>query len=131
MAHCLYQKEVGLFIYSFFYSQKMKTIWQHYLTGPSRSAQCRQQDPYKSNCKENWTRLAEINPSGSNGVYQGKIHWTKYHIVEWSNGINRWPRNTGILFVDFKKAFDTKEWHFIQNVLECFNFGPVIRNGCQ
>lgn len=32
-----------------------------------------------------------------------------------------------LLFIDFEKAFDTIEWHFIQNVLECFNFGPVIR----
>ena len=32
-----------------------------------------------------------------------------------------------LLFIDFEKAFDTIEWSFIQNVLECFNFGPVIR----
>ena len=32
-----------------------------------------------------------------------------------------------LLFIDFEKAFDTVEWTFIQNVLKCFNFGPVIR----
>ena len=32
-----------------------------------------------------------------------------------------------LLFIDFEKAFDTIEWTFIQNVLKCFNFGPVIR----
>lgn len=32
-----------------------------------------------------------------------------------------------LLFIDFEKAFDTMEWTFIQNVLKCFNFGPVIR----
>ena len=32
-----------------------------------------------------------------------------------------------LLFIDFEKAFDTIEWPFIQNVLKCFNFGPVIR----
>ena len=32
-----------------------------------------------------------------------------------------------LLFIDFEKAFDTIEWCFIQNVLECFNFGPVVR----
>ena len=31
-----------------------------------------------------------------------------------------------LLFIDFEKAFDTIEWPFIQNVLKCFNFGPVI-----
>ena len=32
-----------------------------------------------------------------------------------------------LLFIDFEKAFDTIEWTFIQNVLKCLNFGPVIR----
>ena len=32
-----------------------------------------------------------------------------------------------LLLIDFEKAFYTIEWSFIQNVLECFNFGPVIR----
>ena len=32
-----------------------------------------------------------------------------------------------LLFIDFEKEFDTIEWRFIQNVLVCFNFGPVIR----
>ena len=31
------------------------------------------------------------------------------------------------MFIDFEKAFDTIEWPFIQNVLKCFKFGPVIR----
>ena len=30
------------------------------------------------------------------------------------------------LFIDFKKAFDTLEWAFINKALEFFNFGPVI-----
>ena len=32
-----------------------------------------------------------------------------------------------LLFIDFEKPFDTMEWTFIQNVLKCFNFGPVVR----
>ena len=32
-----------------------------------------------------------------------------------------------LLFIDFEKPFDTMEWTFIQNVLKCFNSGPVVR----
>ena len=32
------------------------------------------------------------------------------------------------LFLDFKKAFDTIEWDFINNSLKIFNFGPEIQN---
>ena len=32
-----------------------------------------------------------------------------------------------MVFVDFEKAFDLLEWHFIQNTLRLFNFEPNIR----
>ena len=32
-----------------------------------------------------------------------------------------------LLFIDFRKAFDTIEWEFIQKSIEMFNFGPNIR----
>ena len=32
------------------------------------------------------------------------------------------------LFLDFKKAFDTIEWDFINNCLKIFNFGSDIQN---
>ena len=31
-----------------------------------------------------------------------------------------------LLFIDFKKAFDTLEWSFLHQTLEIFNFGPKI-----
>ena len=31
------------------------------------------------------------------------------------------------LLTDFKEAFDTLEWAFINKALKFFNFGPVIR----
>ena len=35
----------------------------------------------------------------------------------------------GILVsLDFQKAFDTLEWHFMYRVLECFNFGESMTN---
>ena len=36
---------------------------------------------------------------------------------------------TGIMVLrDFEKVFDTLEWHFLQNTLKYFNFGPNLRN---
>ena len=37
--------------------------------------------------------------------------------------------NPGIaLFLDFKKAFDSLEWNFIEKALETFNFGaPLVQ----
>ena len=31
------------------------------------------------------------------------------------------------IFIDFKKAFDSVDWNFINNTLEAFNFGPQLR----
>lgn len=33
-----------------------------------------------------------------------------------------------MVLADFEKAFDTLEWHFLQNMLKYFNFGPNFRN---
>ena len=33
-----------------------------------------------------------------------------------------------MVLIDFEKAFDTLEWHFLQNMLKYFNFGPNLRN---
>ena len=33
-----------------------------------------------------------------------------------------------MVLIDFEKAFDTLEWHFLQNTLKYFNFGPNLRN---
>ena len=33
-----------------------------------------------------------------------------------------------MVLIDFEKAFDTLEWHFLQNTLKHFNFGPNLRN---
>ena len=36
--------------------------------------------------------------------------------------------SSGLLaFVDFEKAFDKLNWIYIQKSLDCFGFGPVIR----
>ena len=33
-----------------------------------------------------------------------------------------------MILIDFEKAFDTLEWHFLQNTLKYFNFGPNLRS---
>ena len=33
-----------------------------------------------------------------------------------------------MVIIDFEKAFDTLEWHFLQNTLKYFNFVPNLRN---
>lgn len=32
-----------------------------------------------------------------------------------------------LLLLDFRKAFDTIEWNFIQQTLSLFNFGPWLK----
>ena len=32
-----------------------------------------------------------------------------------------------LMFIYFEKAFDTIEWSFLQELLKCYNLGPVIR----
>lgn len=33
------------------------------------------------------------------------------------------------VFVDFRKAFDTIEWNYLEKALALFNFGPNFCNG--
>ena len=33
-----------------------------------------------------------------------------------------------LIFIDFKKAFDTVEWHYLFDCLRAFNFGPDLIN---
>ena len=40
------------------------------------------------------------------------------------NFTDKYNREGALLFIDFKKAFDSLEWKFLHKVIEKFNFGP-------
>lgn len=57
--------------------------------------------------------------------YIGETVRSIFDIMEFTNNENI----PGILiFIDFKKAFDTVEWHYLFDCLKAFNFGPGLIN---
>ena len=39
---------------------------------------------------------------------------------------NKFDNKGVLLFLDFKKAFDSLEWKFLQKVVKKINFGPIF-----
>ena len=57
--------------------------------------------------------------------YIGETVRSIFDIMEFTNNENI----PGILiFIDFKKAFDAVEWHYLFDCLKAFNFGPDLIN---
>ena len=57
--------------------------------------------------------------------YIGETVRSIFHIMEFTDTENI----LGILiFIDFKKAFDTVKWHYLFDCLKAFNFGPDLIN---
>ena len=57
--------------------------------------------------------------------YIGETVRSIFDIMEFTDTEN----TPGILiFIDFKKAFDTVEWHYLFDCLKAFNFGPDLIN---
>ena len=63
---------------------------------------------------------------GQNNVkYIGETVRSIFDVMEFTDNENI----PGILiFFDFKKAFDTVEWHYLFDCLKAFNFGPDLIN---
>ena len=74
-------------------------------------------------------KLPKLIHSGQTGFVKGRFIGQNVRllidIMEYTE-LNEIP---GIMIlIDFEKAFDTLEWHFLQNTLKYFNFGPSLRS---
>ena len=61
-------------------------------------------------------------------LHERQIHWQSIRLI---NDIMEQTEQQDIpgilLLLDFRKAFDTIEWNFIQQTLSLFNFGPWLK----
>ena len=61
-------------------------------------------------------------------LHERQIHWQSIRLI---NDIMEQTEQQDIpgilLLLDFRKAFDTIEWNFIQQTLSLFNFGPWFK----
>ena len=61
-------------------------------------------------------------------LHERQIHWQSIRLI---NDIMEQMEEQDIpgilLLLDFRKAFDTIEWNFIQQTLSLFNFGPWLK----
>ena len=61
-------------------------------------------------------------------LHERQIHWQNIRLI---NDIMEQTEQQDIpgilLLLDFRKAFDTIEWNFIQQTLSLFNFGPWLK----
>ena len=72
--------------------------------------------------------LPKLIHSNQTGFIKGRYIGQNVRLLEDTLEYTDIKKIPGILlFIDFKKVFDTIEWPFIQNVLKRFNFGQVIR----
>ena len=74
------------------------------------------------------SKLSSLIHSDQTGFIKGRFIgqnvWLLNDIMEYTEAKNL----PGILlFIDFRKAFDTIEWNFLHKCIELYNFGPNIR----
>ena len=59
-------------------------------------------------------------------LHERQIHWQSIRLINDIMEQTEQQDVPGILLLDFRKAFDTIEWNFIQQTLSLFNFGPWL-----
>ena len=87
---------------------------------------------YKIASKAIATRIEKVLPlfinSNQTGFVKGRYIGENIRLINDILGQTKAQDIPGILLLlDFKKAFDTVEWGFIQNTLDLFNFGSNIK----
>lgn len=73
--------------------------------------------------------LHKLVSSDQTGYVKGRYIGTNIRLID--DIINHCEKNNKkgiLLFLDFKKAFDSVEWKFIAKVLDKFNFGPQFKH---
>ena len=61
-------------------------------------------------------------------LHERQIHWQSIRLINDIMEQTEQQDIPGILLsLDFRKAFDTIEWNFIQQTLSLFNFGPWLK----
>ena len=74
------------------------------------------------------SKLSKLIHSDQTGFVKGRFIGQNVRLLNDLMEYTELKKVPGILlFIDFEKAFDTLEWHFIQRTLKFFNFGKNIQ----
>ena len=74
------------------------------------------------------SKLSKLIHSHQTGFVKGRFIGQNVRLLNDLMEYTELKKVPGILlFIDFEKAFDTLEWHFIQRTLKFFNFGKNIQ----
>ena len=91
---------------------------------------------YKILTKSIAKRLEKVLPkiinSDQTGYIKGRFIGENVRLIQDVMSHTKLEVKPGIaIFLDFRKAFDTIEWHYLRAALQTFNFGPDILNWFQ
>ena len=84
-------------------------------------------------CQEFWPlRMKEVLPtviqSEQRGFLKDSCIGENIHtVLDYFYHIKQKQLTEMLLLTDFKKAFDSLEWHYIESVLKAYNFGNDFR----
>ena len=74
------------------------------------------------------SKLSSLIDSDQTGFIKGRFIGQNFRLL---NDIMEYTEAKNLpdilLFIDFRKAFDTIDWNFLHKCIELYNFGPNIR----